>query len=68
MGIKITPKDNEPISITLKRLRKACEREGLIRDVRKHEFYEKPSIKRRRDRHRSISRMRQSEREAERPF
>ena len=35
----------------LRRLRKACEREGMHREIKRKEFFEKPSeIKRRRER------------------
>ena len=35
----------------LKRFKKACEKEGLTRDIKRTAFYEKPSdVRRRRDR------------------
>jgi len=46
--IKVVPKRNEKIQVTLRRLRKLCEREGITKDLRKKMFYEKPSEKRRR--------------------
>ena len=45
--IKVVPKRNEKIQVTLRRLRKLCEREGITKDLRKKMFYEKPSEKRR---------------------
>ena len=43
----------------MKRLRKICEREGVVREVKKHSFYEKPSEQRRRRKRRAIKRERQ---------
>jgi len=40
--------DEESLKIALKTLRKKCERSGLFREFRQHEFYEKPCLKRRR--------------------
>lgn len=35
----------------IRRLRKACEKEGMLREVKRKEFFEKPSeIKRRKER------------------
>jgi small subunit ribosomal protein S21 len=38
--------ENEPFEIALKRFKKQCEKAGIISEVRKRQFYEKPSIKR----------------------
>jgi small subunit ribosomal protein S21 len=37
---------NETLDSALKRFKKQCARSGVLRDVRKKEFYEKPSVKR----------------------
>ncbi len=42
-GIKV--RDGEPIEKALKAFKKQVEKSGVISDVRKREFYEKPSIK-----------------------
>lgn len=39
---------NEPLEKLLKRFKKKCEKEGLIRDIKRSSFYEKPSERRRR--------------------
>jgi len=44
----IIPRRNESIDSVLKRFKKAVERSGVLSDLRKHEFYEKPSVKRKR--------------------
>ncbi len=36
-------KDNEPIDLILRRLKKTIERSGLLKELRKREFYEPPS-------------------------
>lgn len=46
--IKINVYDGEKIDNALKRFRKACEKENLMKDIKRHEFYEKPSERRRR--------------------
>ncbi|BDU50465.1 30S ribosomal protein S21 [Haliovirga abyssi] len=40
-GIKV--RNNESIDSALKRFRRAVQDEGILRDIKKHEFYEKPS-------------------------
>lgn len=40
---------NESIESLIKRYKKMVEREGIVRDWRKHEFYEKPSVIRHRE-------------------
>lgn len=42
-GIKL--KENETYEIALKRFKKQCEKAGILSEVRKREFYEKPSVK-----------------------
>jgi small subunit ribosomal protein S21 len=44
----IRVKDNEPFDIAIRRFRRACERAGVLTDVRRHEFYEKPTSVRKR--------------------
>jgi small subunit ribosomal protein S21 len=39
---------NESLDQLLKRFKKACEKEGLTRDIKRKASYEKPSEKRRR--------------------
>jgi small subunit ribosomal protein S21 len=45
-GIRI--RDNEPFEKALKRFTKACEKAGLMSDIRKHQQYEKPSERKKR--------------------
>ena len=39
----IKVKENEPFDIALRRFRRLCDRAGVITDVRKKEFFEKPT-------------------------
>ncbi len=36
-------KENEPFDIALRRFKRSCEKAGVMADVRKKEFYEKPT-------------------------
>ncbi len=42
-GIKV--RDTEPFEGALKRFKKQVEKAGVLSEVRKREFYEKPSVK-----------------------
>jgi small subunit ribosomal protein S21 len=41
-------KENEPFDIALRRFKRVCEKAGVLADVRKREFYEKPTSVRKR--------------------
>lgn len=41
-------KENEPFDIALRRFKRSCEKAGVLADVRKKEFYEKPTWVRKR--------------------
>jgi len=42
-------KENEPFDVALRRFKRSCEKAGILAEVRKREFYEKPtSVKKRR--------------------
>jgi len=43
-GIRL--KEGEAFETALRRFKKQCEKSGILSDVRKHEHYEKPSVKR----------------------
>lgn len=38
--------ENDSIDVALKKFKKVIEREGILTELKKREFYEKPSIKR----------------------
>ncbi len=45
---KVFARDNEPFQILLRRFKKSCEKAGLLSDIKKHNYYEKPCVMRRR--------------------
>ena len=44
----VVAKPGEAFESLLKRFKKAVERSGVLADLKKHEFYEKPSVKKKR--------------------
>src|SRR2546421_8671909 len=46
--IKVKSRGNETAEQLLRRFKKACEKEGLTKDIKRVAYYEKPSEKRRR--------------------
>ena len=57
--IKIKCRGNESIDQMLRRFKKLCEKEGLIKDIKRNSYYEKPSEKRRRKRRKALKRAQQ---------
>jgi len=54
--IKVRSRTGESVQQMVKRFKKMCEKEGLIRDIKRNSYYEKPSEKNRR-RRRKAARM-----------
>jgi small subunit ribosomal protein S21 len=48
--IKVKARVGESVNQMVKRFKKMCEKEGLIRDMKRLSYYEKPSEKNRRRR------------------
>jgi small subunit ribosomal protein S21 len=44
----IKVRDNEPFDIALRRFKRSCEKAGVITEMRRREFFEKPTWKRKR--------------------
>jgi len=59
--LRITARKGESIDQLIRRFRKRCEREGLVREYKRHQYYEKPSEKQRREERKSKSRQRKLE-------
>ena len=57
------PPREMPFDIALRKFRKAVERAGTLQKVREKEFYEKPTVKRKRKKAEAISRWRKQERQ-----
>ncbi|GBL06221.1 30S ribosomal protein S21 [Ningiella sp. W23] len=41
-------RDNEPFDIALRRFKRSCEKAGVLSEVRRREFFEKPTWERKR--------------------
>lgn len=41
-------RENEPFDVALRRFKRACEKAGVLTEVRRREFYEKPTQERKR--------------------
>ena len=41
-------RENEPFEVALRRFKRACEKAGIMSEVRRREFYEKPTAERKR--------------------
>ncbi len=52
--LKVKARSSEDADQLLRRFKKLCEKEGIVREVKKHAFYEKPSITRRRKRRQAV--------------
>jgi len=56
MAIRIKSRSGEGTEQMMRRFKKLCEKEGLTKDIKRKEFYEKPSERRRRAARKSINR------------
>jgi small subunit ribosomal protein S21 len=48
MAIRIKARSGEPVEQMMRRFKKLCEKEGLNKDIKRKQFFEKPSERRRR--------------------
>ena len=44
VGIRL--RENESIEEALKRFKRQCEKDGVMQEIKKREFYESPSVRR----------------------
>ena len=49
-------KENEPFDIALRRFKRGCEKAGILAEVRRREYYEKPTQERKRKRAAAVKR------------
>jgi small subunit ribosomal protein S21 len=49
-------KENEPFDIALRRFKRSCEKAGILSEVRRREFYEKPTEVRKRKKAAAVKR------------
>ncbi len=45
---QVKVRDNEPFEVALRRFKRSCEKAGVLSEVRRREFYEKPTQERKR--------------------
>jgi len=48
MAIRIKSRSGESVEQMLRRFKKLCEKEGLTKDIKRRQYYEKPSERNRR--------------------
>lgn len=63
--VRVFPRRREELRSLLKRFRRLCEKEGIVRDQKRKSYYEKPSDERRRRHRKSIRRIQKELAEAE---
>jgi small subunit ribosomal protein S21 len=65
-------KENEPFEVALRRFKRSCEKAGVLAEVRRREFYEKPTSERKRKKAAAVKRhhkkLSRESRRWERPF
>jgi len=49
-------RDNEPFDVALRRFKRACGKAGVLSEVRRREFYEKPTTERKRKKAAAVKR------------
>ncbi|MFZ9034589.1 MAG: 30S ribosomal protein S21 [Francisellaceae bacterium] len=54
-------KETEPFDIALRRFKRSCEKAGIVSELRRREFYEKPTWERKRKKAAAVKRARKHE-------
>lgn len=57
MAIRIKARSGEHVEQMMRRFKKLCEKEGLTKDIKRKEFYEKPSERNRRAERKAVNRV-----------
>jgi small subunit ribosomal protein S21 len=60
-------RDNEPFEVALKRFKKIVDNSDVLKDLRKKEYYEKPSAKRKRRKAAAVKRWEKKSQENQLP-
>lgn len=59
-------RDNEPFEVAMKRFKKQCEKAGILSELKRREYYDKPSIRKKKKaaaaRKRALKKMRRQSR------
>ena len=62
----IKVRDNEPFEVAMKRFKKQCEKAGILSELKRREYYDKPSVRKKKKaaaaRKRALKKMRQTAR------
>ena len=65
-------KENEPFEVAMRRFKRSCEKAGVLAEVRRREFYEKPTSERKRKKAAAVKRhhktLQRETRRWERPY
>ncbi|MCH7797043.1 MAG: 30S ribosomal protein S21 [Planctomycetes bacterium] len=56
MAIRVKARNGESVEQMLRRFKKLCEKEGLTKEIKRRQYFEKPSERRRRALRKSIAR------------
>ena len=56
MPIRIKARNGESVEQMLRRFKKLCEKEGLTKEVKRRQYFEKPSERRRRAQRKALQR------------
>ncbi len=56
MAIRIKARNGETVEQMLRRFKKLCEKEGLTKEIKRRQHFEKPSERRRRAQRKSLQR------------
>jgi len=65
MAIRVKARSGETTDQLMRRFKKLCEKEGLIKDIKRKEYYEKPSERVRRNVRKAIGRRIREQMEAD---
>ncbi|WP_199609435.1 30S ribosomal protein S21 [Flocculibacter collagenilyticus] len=52
----IKVRENEPFDVALRRFKRSCEKAGILSEVRRREFYEKPTAEKKRKKAAAVKR------------
>ena len=52
----IKVRENEPFDVALRRFKRSCEKAGILSEVRRREYYEKPTAERKRKKAAAVKR------------
>ncbi|MHC4082268.1 MAG: 30S ribosomal protein S21 [Planctomycetota bacterium] len=56
MAIRVKARNGETVEQMLRRFKKLCEKEGLTKEIKRRQYFEKPSERRRRAQRKALQR------------